>query len=375
MNLPQEIIDLQMMVREFVDKEVIPAAAEYDRSGEMPLDLYKKLVDMELNCMYMPEKYNGPELSKLALAVITEELARGDLGISTTAFTTCLGTLPILIKGTESQKDLWFRTIQEKHFAGFCLTEPNAGSDAAAVKTTAVRDGDDYIINGTKSFISNGGIAGIYSVLATVDREKGTKGLTVFMVPRDTPGVSIGKEEDKMGMRLSNTTEVIFDEVRIPAANRIGEEGEGFKIIMQTLDFSRPGVGAQGVGVAQRALDEAVKYSKERVQFGKPICSFQAVQFMLADMAIEIETARQMVYHAASLFDAGKKATYEAAIAKCYGGDCASNVTNTALQVFGGYGFMREYPAEKLLRDSKIVQIYEGTNQIQRIIIAGQLLK
>ncbi len=375
MQLPIELSDLKEMVRDFVDKEIIPAVAEYDKSGEMPTELYEKCIEMGLNAAYMPEKYGGPELSKLGFVVLQEELARGDIGIATTMGSTCLASLPVMLGGNEAQKDLWWNTVAEKHYAAFCLTEPNAGSDAANMRTTAVQDGDDYIINGTKCFISNGGLAGIYTVLATVDRSKGNKGLTAFIVERDRDGVSIGKEEDKMGMRLSNTTEVIFNNVRIPAANRLGKEGDGFKIIMQTLDASRAGVGAQGVGIAQRGLDESVKYAKERVQFGKPIAAFQGIQFMLAEMAMKVESARQMCYHTADLIDQGvKNYTYEACIAKTLGGDAAMNVAVEAVQIFGGYGYMREYPVEKLMRDAKIIQIYEGTNQIQKLVIAGQLL-
>ncbi|MCI9473641.1 MAG: acyl-CoA dehydrogenase [Flavonifractor sp.] len=376
MIIPEEIQELRTMVRQFVDKEIIPYAGEYDRTGEMPTPLYDKCIEMGLNAAYMPEAFGGPELSKLAFAVLQEELARGDIGISTTMGATCLASLPVMLGGTKEQQALWWNIVAEKHYAAFCLTEPNAGSDAAAMRTTAHRDGDDYILNGTKCFISNGGLAGVYSVLATVDRSLGHKGLTAFIVERDRPGISIGKEEDKMGMRLSNTTEVLFDNVRIPASNRIGPEGGGFKVIMQTLDYSRPSVGAQGVGIAQRALEEAVKYAKQRVQFGKPIASFQGLQFMLADMAIEVETARQMAYHAADLIDHGATDfTYEACIAKTRGGDAAVKVALDAVQILGGYGYMREYPVEKLMRDAKIIQIYEGTNQIQRSVIAGKLLK
>ena len=375
MKLPEDVLELRDYVRKFVDKEIIPYVAEYDRTGEEPTVLYNKCIQAGLNAGYMPEKYGGLELGKLAFAVLQEELARGDIGISTTMGATCLASLPVMLGGTEEQKDIWWNLVVEKHYAAFCLTEPDAGSDSANMRTTAVRDGDDYIINGTKCFISNGGLAGVYSVLATVDRSLGHKGLTAFIVERDRAGISIGKEEDKMGMRLSNTTDVIFDNVRIPASNRIGPEGGGFKVIMQTLDYSRPGVGAQGVGIAQRALDEAVKYAKERIQFGKPIGTFQGIQFMLADMAIEVETARQMAYHVADLIDKDEKNfTYEACIAKTRGGDAAMKVTVDAVQVLGGYGYMREYPVEKLMRDAKIIQIYEGTNQIQRMIIAGQLL-
>ena len=376
MIIPEEIQELRTMVRQFVDKEIIPYAGEYDRTGEMPTPLYDKCIEMGLNAAYMPEAFGGPELSKLAFAVLQEELARGDIGISTTMGATCRASLPVMLGGTKEQQALWWNIVAEKHYAAFCLTEPNAGSDAAAMRTTAHRDGDDYILNGTKCFISNGGLAGGDSVLATVDRSLGHKGLTAFIVERDRPGISIGKEEDKMGMRLSNTTEVLFDNVRIPASNRIGPEGGGFKVIMQTLDYSRPGVGAQGVGIAQRALEEAVKYAKQRVQFGKPIASFQGLQFMLADMAIEVETARQMAYHAADLIDHGATDfTYEACIAKTRGGDAAVKVALDAVQILGGYGYMREYPVEKLMRDAKIIQIYEGTNQIQRSVIAGKLLK
>ncbi len=376
MQLSQEIRDLQDLVREFVDKEIIPNVAEYDRSGELATPLYDKCVEMGLNALYMPEEYGGPALSTLAAAVVCEELARGDSGIATTCGATGLASLPVMLGGTPEQKDLWWKTVAEKHFAAFCLTEPGAGSDAANMRTTAIADGDDYIINGTKCFITNGGIAGIYTVLATVDRELGYKGLTAFIVERDRDGVSIGKEEDKMGMRLSNTTEVVFDNVRIPASHMLGKIGDGFKIIMKTLDASRPSIGLSGVGVAQRALDECVKYSKERVQFGKPIAKLQAVQFMIADIAIAMETARQMGYHAAELIDLGdKSATYAAAIAKAYGSDIAMQAATDAVQILGGYGYMREYPVEKLMRDAKLLQIFEGTNQIQRGIIAGSLLR
>ena len=325
--------------------------------------------------MYQPERFGGPELSKVVCCVISEELARGDLGVATTFVANCLGSLPVLLAGTEEQKKHWFDLVDQHKYAAFALTEPGAGSDAAGVRTTAVEDGDDYILDGTKCFITNGGYAGVFAVFATVDRTMGVKGLTCFLVERDRPGLSTGKEEDKMGMRLSNTTEVVLNQVRVPKANIIGKVGGGFKVAMQTLDASRPCVGALGVGIGRRALEEAVKYSKERVQFGKPICANQAIQFMLADMAIEIESARQCVLHAAELADAGLPFTLEAAIAKTKGGDIGMRCAVDGLQILGGYGYMREYPVEKLVRDAKIVQIYEGTNQIQRMVIAGQLLK
>ena len=375
MILDQDTLSLKEMVRDFVDHEVIPVAAEYDKTGEFPMAIYDKAIEMGLGCMYMPERFGGPELSKVAFCSLSEELARGDIGVATSLGGSCLASLPVMIAGTEEQQKHWFEVVAEKKFAAFCLTEPGAGSDVSGVRTTAVEDGDDYIINGTKCFITNGGVAGIYAVLAVTDKSKGVKGLSCFIVERDRPGISIGKEEDKMGMRLSNTTEVIFQDVRVPKANLLGKLGEGFKIMMKTLDASRPGVGAIGVGVAQRALEEAIKYSKERVQFGKPICVNQAIQFMLADMEIAVESARQMYLHAAELADAGLPYSMESSIAKTVGGDAAMKCALDALQIHGGYGYMREYPVEKLVRDAKITQIYEGTNQIQRVVISGQLLK
>lgn len=375
MIMNEEQLSLRELVSDFVRKEIIPVANELEKEGHIPMDILDKAIDMGLGCLYMPEKYGGPELSKVDFCILCEALSYGDLGIATTLTATCLASLPIMIAGTEEQKDYWFTKVQEKKFAAFCLTEPGAGSDASAQRTTAVLDGDDYIINGTKCFISNGGIAGIYSVLAVTDKSAGVKGLTCFMVDRDTPGISIGKEEDKMGMRLSNTTEVVFDNVRVPAKNIIGQLGGGFKIMMKTLDASRPAVGAQGVGIAQRALDEAAKYAKERVQFGRPIASLQALQFMMADMEIEIQSARALYLHAAELADAGLPFTKEACAAKCKGGDVAVKCALDGLQILGGYGYMRDYPLEKLVRDSKIIQIYEGTNQIQRTVIARELIK
>lgn len=375
MLLNQDQIALRDMVNEFVRKEIVPVANALEKEGHTPHEILDKAIDMGLGCLYMPEEYGGPGLDKVSFCLLCEALSYGDLGIATTLTATCLATLPVLIAGTDAQKKHWFETVQQKKYAAFCLTEPGAGSDAAAQKTTAVRDGGDYILNGTKCFISNGGLAGIYSVLAVTDKTAGIKGLTCFMVDRDTPGISIGKEEDKMGMRLSNTTEVVFENVRVPAAHMLGKPGGGFQIMMKTLDASRPAVGAQGVGIAQRALDEAVQYAKERVQFGRPIAKLQAIQFILADMEIEIQSAREMYLHAAELADAGLPFTKEACAAKCKGGDVAVKCALDGLQVLGGYGYMRDYPMEKLVRDAKIIQIYEGTNQIQRSVIARELLK
>lgn len=371
----EETRELLAMVREFVDKEVIPTVGEYEKTGEFPEKLLNMACDMGLNQLCIPAEYGGPGLTNVQAFAIAEEIARGDIGIGTTLIANALASYPVLIAGTDAQKKLWFDTMVEKKYAAFCLTEPNAGSDAGGVQTTAVEDGDDYIINGTKCFISNGPIAGIYTVLASTRKKAGIMGLSAFIVERDRPGVSIGKEEDKMGMRLSCTSEVIFDNVRIPKDHLLGKKNRGFKYIMETLDHSRAGVGAFGVGIGQRVVEEATKYAKQRKQFGQPVANFQAVEMMLADMEIQVQSARQMYLHAAELMDAGLPFTMEAAIAKTMGTDTGMKCAVDGVQVMGGYGYMKEYPMEKLMRDAKILQIYEGTNQIQRTVIAGQLKK
>jgi butyryl-CoA dehydrogenase len=281
----------------------------------------------------------------------------------------------VLIAGNDAQKKLWFDKLKETGYAAFCLTEPNAGSDAGSVQTTAVEEEDCYVINGTKSFISNGPIAGVYTVLASTKKSAGIMGLSAFIVERDLEGVSIGKEEDKMGMRLSCTSEVIFDNVRIPKDHLLGKKNRGFKYIMETLDHSRAGVGAFGTGIAQRCVEEATKYAKQRKQFGSPVSSFQSVQNMLADMEIRTQCARQMYLHAAQLMDAGKPFSAESAMAKTFGTDSGMQNAVDGVQVMGGYGYMKDYPMEKLMRDAKILQIYEGTNQIQRGVVASACIK
>ncbi len=375
MSFTDEQKDLQKMVREFTRKKIFPQAKELDRTGEFAADLFKEVVDMGLNCMNEPEEYGGPGLDSVTCVLLTEELAKGDAGFATTVAASGLAAYPVLLAGTVAQKKLFFDIINQGKLAAFCLTEPNAGSDAGSVATKALRDGDEYVLDGTKCFITNGGVADVFTVFATVDRSKGMKGLSAFLVERSRQGVSVGKEEDKMGIRTTNTTDVIFENVRIPASNLLGKECEGFKIAMQTLDISRPVIAALGVGIGQAAIDMCTKYAKERVQFGKPIGSFQAIQFMLADMAIQVEAARWLTYRAAYLRDAGQPFTKEAAMAKTMGGDVAMKVSVDAVQIFGGYGYSREYPVEKLMRDAKIMQIFEGTNQVQRLVIAGQLLK
>ena len=375
MSFSDDQKDLQKLVREFSQKRVAPVAKKHDQDGEFPKELFSELVKLGLHCMPAPEEFDGPGLDSLTCAMLTEELARADVGFATTTCTNGLAAYPVLLSGSKAQQKLFFDIVMKGKLAAFCLTEPNAGSDAGAVATVARREGDEYVLNGTKCFITNGGIADVYTVFASVDRSKGIKGLSAFLVERSRPGVSSGKEEDKMGIRSTNTTDVIFQDVRIPADHLLGKEGEGFKIAMQTLDIARPIVGALGVGLSQSALDLSVKYAKERVQFGKPISANQAIQFMLADMAIQTAAARNLVYHAAYLKDSGQPSSLDAAIAKTFASDTAMKVSVDAVQIFGGYGYSREYPVEKLMRDAKILQIFEGTNQVQRMVIAGQLLR
>lgn len=371
----EETEELIEAVKEFCDNEVREQSKEYDRTGEWPKEIYDKAMEMQLHMLDIPEEYGGLGLDKLSIAAILEEMAKADAGFALTFSVSNIALKPVLQLGTEDQKKKFCDTIISGKFSAFALTEPQAGSDAAAGKTTARKDGDSYILNGRKTFITNGGVAGIYLVTAMTDKSKGLKGMSAFIVEAGTPGLSIGNHEDKMGIRGSNTCDVVFDECRIPAENLLGEEGEGFKIAMQTLDVSRTFIGCMAVGIAQRAMEEAIAYSKQRIQFGKPIAKNQAIAFKLADMQIKIETARQMVAYACTLMEMGKPYGKASAIAKCYGGDIAMQVTTEAVQVFGGYGYSREYPVEKLMRDAKIYQIFEGTNEIQRVVIANHLMK
>jgi butyryl-CoA dehydrogenase len=371
----QEQKELQQMIREFANNELAPVVLECDHKGEMPVEVYNKAFEMGLHAMELPEEYGGSGLDTLTTAIIQEELAKVDAGFAISIAAIGLALKPVLIAGTDEQKKLFCDIVTPGNFAAFALTEAGAGSDAAAVRTTADKVGDEYIINGSKCFITNGGVSQVYIVIASTDKSKGLKGFSAFIVERDREGISVGKEEDKMGIRLSNTTEVIFNNVKVPAKNLLGKEGDGFKIAMKTLDASRAIVGAGAVGISQAAIDHCVKYAKERITFGKPIASLQAIQFMLADMEIQTETSRQMVRYAASIIDAGYPHSKEAAIAKCFAGDSAMKVTTDAVQILGGYGYSREYPVEKLMRDAKIFQIFEGTNQIQRVVIASNILR
>lgn len=362
-------------IRAFMEKEVKPHVAEIDESGRFPTEIYQKMFQLGLHCMGIPEEFGGGGLDTLTVAMLMEEMSKVDAGIADTMAGVELALNTVLIAGNDVQKKLFADVVIPGNFAAFALTEPDAGSDAAALKTVAVKDGDEYVIDGRKCFITNGGVADIYVVFAMTDKSKGTKGISAFIVERDRAGISVGKEENKMGIRASNTADVVFDGVRVPADHLLGEEGKGFRYAMQSLDKGRIVAAAMALGIAQRALDEAVSYSKIRKTFGKPISELQAIRFMLADMDLKVEAARQLMVHTITLESSGKPFSREAAMAKCLAGDVAMSVASDAVQIHGGYGYSREYPVEKLLRDAKIYQIFEGTNQIQRVVISGHLLK
>lgn len=375
--ISEDTKDLLSAVKEFCDNEVKEQCKEYDVTGEWPKEIYDQAIEMELHLLELPEELGGMGLDDVSAAALYEEMAKADAGFATTLVASNLGLKPILIAGNDEQKQQFADVLTGGGYIGFAITEPNGGSDVSNTKTTAVYDAttDEYVLNGRKCFITNGGIADIYFVTAVTDKTKGLKGLSGFVVERNRQGVSTGNHENKMGIRLSNTCDVILEDVRIPAKNLVGKEGEGFKIAMKTLDASRPYIGCLAVGIAQRALDEAVAYTKERVVFGSSVASKQGMQFKLADMDIQIETARQMVAHALTLKTNGQPYSREAAIAKCYAGDISVQVCLEAIQALGGYGYSREYPVEKLLRDAKIFQIFEGTNEIQRVVVANNLLR
>lgn len=372
--ISEEAQDLLQDVKNFCEKEVMEQCKEFDVSGEWPKEIYDKAIEQGYQALEVPEEYGGPGLSRVDVAALIEQMAIADAGFATTISASGLGMKPVLIAGSEELKKRACDLILEGGLGAFCLTEPGAGSDAGAGKTTAVREGDEYILNGRKCFITNGGVASFYCVTAMTDKSQGVKGISMFFVEAGTKGLSAGNEENKMGIRTSNTCDVVFEDCRIPAKNLVGQEGRGFSIAMKTLDQARTWMGCVSAGIAQRGINEAIKYGKERVQFGKPIIKNQALQFKLADMEIKTEVARQMVAHALSLMDLEMPHSKESAIAKCYASDIAMEVASEAIQVFGGYGYSREYPVEKLLRDAKIFQIFEGTNEIQRIVIANNVI-
>jgi acyl-CoA dehydrogenase len=365
---------LRELAHEFAEKEIRPKAAEYDEHQTHAADVIAKAHEVGLMNPHIPEELGGAGLGGFEGALIGEELCWGCSGIGTSIVANILGALPVLIAGTEEQRREWLpRLLEEPILCSFALTEPNAGSDVSGIQTTAVRHGDDYVINGSKMFITNAGHASWVVVFASTDKDAGHRGLSAFVVPTDVDGVVVEKHLDKMGQRATDTSALAFQDVKIPARNRLGEEGQGFKIAMQTLDNTRPGTAAGAVGVARAAFEHAVEYSKQRVQFGQPVAMNQGVNFLVADMAAEIEAARLLVWQAAWLLDQGERATLQSSYAKRFAADTAMKVTTDAVQIFGGYGYMKEYPVEKLMRDAKLFQIYEGTSQIQRLVIAREI--
>jgi len=375
----------QLMIKELAqriaEEKIKPVRQKYDEEAIFPWDIVKELAQTDLFRVFIPVEYDGMVEEGLGITnmcIVTEELSKACGGIALAFAGSGLGAFPILLFGNEEQKKKYLPQIASgEKLAAFALTEPEAGSDAGAVRTTAKRDGDYYILNGNKIFITNGGEADIYTVIALTNPEKGARGASAFIVEKGTPGFEFGKKEDKMGIRASATRELIFNDAKVPAENLLGREGMGFIIAMKTFDISRPGVAAQALGIAEGALEEALKYTYQRHQFGKNIISFQGIQWMLADMATQIEAARALIYEVADMIDKGetKNIGHLSAMAKLFASDVAMRVTTDAVQLFGGYGYMREYPVEKMMRDAKITQIYEGTNQIQRNVIAAHLVK
>ena len=368
---------IQEIARQIAEEKVVPVREELDENQEFPWDIMKVCGQSDLFGINIPEEYGGLGLGILESAIAVEELSKACLGVSVSYAATGLGTLPILLYGTEEQKAKYLPPLASgEKLAAFGLTEANAGSDAGGIRTTAVKDGDSYILNGTKQWITNGGEADIYSIVAITNKSRGARGASVIIVEKGTEGFSFGKKENKMGIRCSATRELVFEDCRVPVENLISREGMGFMVAMKTLDMSRPGIAAQGVGVASGALDVAVQYARERHQFDQAIINFQAVQHMLADMATTTEAARALMYAVAKYIDSGAKDVSKvSAMTKLYAADIAMEVTTNAVQVLGGYGYMKEYPVEKMMRDAKILQIYEGTNQIQRNVIGAALIK
>jgi alkylation response protein AidB-like acyl-CoA dehydrogenase len=376
-GLTETQVMIRDLCRQIAQDKIKPVREKYDESSEFPWDIVNIFAEADLFGIAIGEDYGGMGGGVMDTVVAVEELCKVCGGVSLALFATNLGTYPIILSGSEEQKKKYLpRIASGKSLAAFGLTEAEAGSDAGGIKTTATKDGNHYVLNGTKQWITNGGEAEIYTVIAMTNKAKGPRGASAFIVEKGTPGFTFGKKENKMGIRGSMTRELIFQDCRIPAENLIAKEGMGFIVAMRTLDMSRPGVAAQGLGIAAGALEEAIQYSRQRHQFGKPISSFQGVQFMLADMATQVEAARCLVYQSARYIDGGAKDIAKiSAMAKVFASDVAMRVTTDAVQILGGYGYMREYPVEKMMRDAKITQIYEGTNQIQREVIALRLIK
>jgi butyryl-CoA dehydrogenase len=370
----QMIVEL---ARKIAIEKILPVRARLDETEEFPWEIMKDLAQSDLFGIYVPEEYGGIGQGCFETCLALEQLAYGCIGVTTTFAASALGGYPIVMFGSEEQKKRYLPDIASgSRLAAFALTEANAGSDAAGIQTSAVEDGDYWVLNGTKQWITSAGEAEIYTVIAMTDRHKGPRGATAFLVEKGDPGFSFGKKEKKMGLRASSTREMVFTDCRIPKDRILGKRGQGFIIALKTLDFARPGIGAIGVGLSQAALDEAVRYAKQRVQFGQYIISFQAIQHMLADMATQIEAARALVYAVAKTIDADARDIAKiSAMAKLFATDVAMRVTTDAVQILGGYGYMKDYPVEKMMRDAKVLQIYEGTNQIQRNVIGQSLNK
>jgi len=376
-GLTEEQSSLKEMARSFAVEQIVPNAARLDESSEFPAEIIKKAHQLGLMNLIQPAALGGSGLSAYDACLVTEEIAAGCSGVGTSMVANDLALTPILLGGTSEQHERFIAPIARNgQFASFCLTEPGAGSDAAGISTTAVTDSDgSYLLNGTKQWITNGGVAAQYTVFASSNRSARHKGICCFVVPASSPGIARGHHENKMGQRCSNTVRISFDNVRVPAENLIGKEGEGFSIAMKTLDLSRPLTASIAIGIGRAAFEHARRYAGERKQFGQAIGSFQAVQFMLADMFTDLEAGRHLTLHSARLLDAGKSASLESSMAKRFTADAAMRITTDAVQIFGGYGYTKDYPVEKLMRDAKLLQIYEGTSQIQRIVIARELLR
>jgi acyl-CoA dehydrogenase len=373
-TLTDEQKALREMAHDFAEKEMRPVAWEYDKDGTWPEDVLKKGWEVGLMNTHIPEEYGGPGASYMDGVLIEEEMGWGCSGIGTSLTCNGLATAPIMLGGSEeTKKEFLGRLTEEFGLASFCLTEPDAGSDVSGMRTTAVKQGDKYVLNGSKCFITNGGYADFYTVYAKTDKDAGHRGISAFVVPRDDT-VTVDKKEDKMGQRASNTATITFNDTEVPAENLLGEENHGFKLAMMTLDRTRPGVAAMAVGIARAAFEFATEYSKERVQFGVPIAMHQAIQFLIADMATDVEAGRLLVWKSATELDQGKRNTLTSSHAKRFSADAAMKVATDAVQVYGGYGFIKDYPVEKLMRDAKIMQLYEGTSQIQRLVIARETL-
>jgi acyl-CoA dehydrogenase len=374
LTLTDEQQDLRELAHSFAEKDIRKVAWDYDKDGTWPQDIIEKAWEIGLMNTHIAEEYGGPGLDYLSGCLIEEEMGWGCSGIGTSLMANGLASSPVTIGGTEEVKKEYLGMLtEEPKLASFCLTEPDAGSDVSGMKTTATRKGDKYVINGSKCFITNGGYADWFTVYAKTDKDAGHRGISAFVVPKDDT-VTVDKKEDKLGQRASNTATITFNETEVPAGHLLGEENHGFKLAMMTLDRTRPGVAGLAVGIAQAAFEFAAEYSKERVQFGVPIAMHQAVAFMIADMATKIEASRLLVWQSASLLDQGKRNTLAASHAKRFAADSAMEITVDAVQVYGGYGFIKEYPVEKLMRDAKIMQLYEGTSQIQRLVIAKEIL-